>query len=124
MSKTTGNNAIWSNEPRLMDSPLSDRVYIAKKYRKVQDGMYDVPVKEDVTEDFEAIARNRGMVMLPKAADGRAILPGDRFLLEHNGKEITIRSVEYCGDGTWHVWPHESGGGITLPRASYDMRRI
>ena len=57
---------------------------------------------------------NDGVVPLPTDADGIPIMPGDRLLLAHNGKEVTVRSVELRADG-WIVWPAEGGGGFGMP---------
>lgn len=59
------------------------------------------------------ICLNKIAVLLPVDADGTPIRPGDRLLLAHNGKEVTVRSLELRADG-WVVWPAE-GGGFEMP---------
>ena len=63
------------------------------------------------------------MVNFPTDMNGNFIRPGDKLCLEHNKKVITVRSVEFLEEG-WIVWPYESGGGIKLPEASFDIERL
>ena len=63
------------------------------------------------------------MVDFPTDMDGNFIRPGDKLFLEHNKKVITVRSVEFLEEG-WIIRPYESGGGIKLPEASSDVKRL
>lgn len=61
------------------------------------------------------------MVNFPADMNGNFIEPGDKLFLEHNKKVITVRSIEFLEDG-WIVWPYESGEGIKLPEASFNIK--
>ena len=65
----------------------------------------------------------RFCVQLPTDADGMPIDVGDELLLAHNGKRVTVRSMELRGDG-WVMWPNETGGGVELPRALSDVSHV
>ena len=63
------------------------------------------------------------MINFPIDANKNFIKPGDRLFLKHNKKIIVVKSVEFLEEG-WIVWPYESGGGIKLPEASFDIEHI
>lgn len=46
-------------EPMLMESPLSGRVYVVTRYEASGDGLFMAKEKFDITEQFEALARVR-----------------------------------------------------------------
>jgi len=46
-------------EPRLMESALTKRVYIVTRYKDLGEGKFLAFDKHDVTEQFDAIARAR-----------------------------------------------------------------
>lgn len=65
----------------------------------------------------------RFCVQLPLDRDGIPIDVGDELLLAHNGKQVSVRSMELRGDG-WIIWPNETGGGVTLPRSAFDVSHV
>lgn len=58
-----------------------------------------------------------GTVKLPVDTNGNPIEIGSKLRLMHNGRTITVRSLELV-EGGWHVWPEEGGGAVCLPAAS------
>ena len=63
------------------------------------------------------------VIELPVDRDGRTIHVGDRLALAHNGRQITVNSLEFMGT-CWHVWPEEDGGGFQLPDAAFNVTVI
>jgi hypothetical protein len=60
-------------------------------------------------------------VAWPDDKNGKEINIGSRLHLEHNDKIVTVRSLEFLGNNVWHIWPHESGGGISYPACKDDI---
>lgn len=46
-------------KPMLMESPLTKRVYVVTSYKDNGDGTFTARVKHDVTEQFDALAKQR-----------------------------------------------------------------
>ena len=48
-------------KPMLMESPLTKRVYVVTSYKNNGDGTFTAHQKYDVTEQFDALAKQRNM---------------------------------------------------------------
>ena len=46
-------------QPMLMESPITKRVYVVTKYKHNGDGMFLALQKFDVTDQFDALAKKR-----------------------------------------------------------------
>ena len=46
-------------EPMLMESPLTKRVYVVTSYKRLDGGAFLAREKHDVTEQFDALAKAR-----------------------------------------------------------------
>lgn len=62
MQAIEGRRAMTKQQPMLMESPLTKRVYVVTSYVDNGDGTYIARQKYDVTEQFDALAEQRKVV--------------------------------------------------------------
>lgn len=52
-------SAAKRQEPMLMESPLTGRVFVVTRYRRLDGGLFEAREKFDVTGQFDALAEQR-----------------------------------------------------------------
>lgn len=48
----------------------------------------------------------------------------DTLHLLHNDKISKVRILHYCGNGIWHVFLDDSGGGFSLPESKNNVEHL
>lgn len=93
--------------PMLMESPLTKRVFVVTSYEDIGDGIFEAHQKHDVTEQFDALAKQRrGMCELIERGERISELKSlvrDMWLNSERGRYGTCgacrHECEYTSDG-------------------------